>query len=184
VLRTAMAPPVWRGGSPAAIGATALGHDITREKIEDFLYEEAALLDAWRLQEWLDLLTDDATYEVPSTDTPDGDARTTLFIIADNIDRIRSRVKQLLGKSAWAENPPSRTRRLISNVRIREVAGDSVHVTANFAVYRMRFELVDTYIGRYEYTLVLRDGAFKIRQRRAILDLEALRPHGKVSIIL
>jgi p-cumate 2,3-dioxygenase beta subunit len=48
----------------------------------------------------------------------------------------------------------------------------------------MRFELVDTYIGRYEYTLVQRDGALKIRHRRAILDLEALRPHGKVSIIL
>jgi p-cumate 2,3-dioxygenase beta subunit len=48
----------------------------------------------------------------------------------------------------------------------------------------MRFELVDTYIGRYEYTLVWHDGALKIRHRRAILDLEALRPHGKVSIIL
>jgi p-cumate 2,3-dioxygenase beta subunit len=93
-------------------------------------------------------------------------------------------VRQLLGKSAWAENPPSRTRRLISNVRIREREGDTICVTANFVVYRMRFELVDTYIGRYEYTLVWRDGALKIQHRRAILDLEALRPHGKVSIIL
>ena len=166
------------------MGATSLVHDVTRATIEDFLYEEAALLDEWRLQEWLDLLTEDATYEVPSTDMPDGDARTTLFIIADNMERIRSRVRQLLGKSAWAENPPSRTRRLISNVRIREVEGDAIRVTANFAVYRMRFEQVDTYVGRYEYTLVLRNGALKIRQRRAILDLEALRPHGKVSIIL
>jgi p-cumate 2,3-dioxygenase beta subunit len=159
-------------------------HHITRAQIEDFLYEEAALLDAWRLQEWLDLLTEDAVYEVPSTDLPDGEAHTTLFLIADNMERIRSRVKQLLGKSAWAEHPPSRTRRLISNVRIREVAGETIRVTANFVVYRMRFEQVDTYIGRYEYTLVWRNGALKIRHRRAILDLEALRPHGKVSIIL
>jgi len=164
--------------------ATSLAHGISRESIEDLFYEEAALLDEWRLQEWLDLLTEDATYEVPSTDTPDGDSRTTLFIIADNIERIRSRVHQLLGKSAWAENPPSRTRRLISNVRIREVEGDTIRVTANFVVYRLRFEQVDTYVGRYEYTLVQRDGVLKIRQRRAILDLEALRPHGKVSIIL
>jgi p-cumate 2,3-dioxygenase subunit beta len=166
------------------MAATSLAQHITRAQIEDFLYAEAALLDAWQLQEWLELLTEDATYEVPSTDTPDGDARTTLFIIADNMERIRSRVHQLLGKSAWAENPPSRTRRLISNVRIREVEGETIRVTANFAVYRMRFEQVDTYIGRYEYTLVWRDGALKIRHRRAILDLEALRPHGKVSIIL
>jgi p-cumate 2,3-dioxygenase beta subunit len=157
---------------------------MTRQTIEDFLYEEAALLDEWRLDEWLELLTEDATYEVPSTDAPDGDPKTTLSIIADDITRIRSRVKQLLGKSAWAENPPSRTRRLISNVRIRGVEGESIYVTANFAVYRMRFEHMDTYVGRYEYTLVQRDGRLKIRARKAILDLEALRPHGKVSIIL
>ena len=157
---------------------------ITRQTIEDFLYAEAALLDEWRLDEWLELLTEDATYEVPSTDTPDGDPQTTLSIIADDITRIRSRVKQLLGKSAWAENPPSRTRRLISNVRIRGVEGERIAVTANFAVYRMRFEHTDTYVGRYEYILVQRDGRLKIRARKATLDLEALRPHGKVSIIL
>jgi len=157
---------------------------ITRVQIEDFLYHEAALLDEWRLEEWLDLLTDDITYEVPSTDLPDGTAEHTLFLIADNAVRLRSRVQQLCGRFAWAENPPSRTRRLITNVRIRERDGDIIRITANFVVYRMRYELVDTYIGRYEYTLVLRLGELKIKHRKAILDLEALRPHGKVSIIL
>ena len=157
---------------------------VTRAQIEDFLYAEAALLDEWRLQEWLELLTEDVTYSVPATDVPEGDAKSTLFIIADDALRVRSRVRQLLGKSAWAENPRSRTRRLISNVRIRETDGDTIRVTANFAVYRMRMDQVDTYVGRYEYTLVQRDGRLKIRERKAILDLEALRPHGKVSIIL
>ena len=69
-------------------------------------------------------------------------------------------------------------------MRIREADGDMIRVTANFAVYRMRMDQVDTYVGRYEYTLVQRDGGLKIRERKAILDLEALRPHGKVSIIL
>jgi p-cumate 2,3-dioxygenase beta subunit len=157
---------------------------MTRQTVEDFLYEEAALLDEWRLDEWLELLTDDATYEVPSTDTPNGDPQTTLSLIADDKTRIRSRVAQLLGKSAWAENPPSRTRRMISNVRMRQVEGEAMHVTANFVVYRLRFEQMDTYIGRYEYTLVQQEGRLKIRARKAILDLEALRPHGKVSFIL
>jgi len=166
------------------MAATSTVHGITRAEVEEFLYEEAALLDAWRLREWLGLLTDDATYEVPSTDTPDGDARTTLFLVADNLERLRSRVNQLLGKTAWAENPRSRTRRLITNARILDVDGDTIRVTANFVVYRMRVEQVDTYVGRYEHTLVRRDSALRIRHRRAILDLEALRPHGKVSIIL
>jgi p-cumate 2,3-dioxygenase beta subunit len=164
--------------------ATQQRQTMTRQMVEDFLYEEAALLDDWRLDEWLELLTEDATYEVPATDTPEGDPRGTLSLIADDKVRIRSRVAQLLGKSAWAENPPSRTRRMISNVRIRGVDGEQLYVTANFVVYRMRFEHTDTYVGRYEYTLVQGDGGLKIRARKAILDLEALRPHGKVSILL
>ena len=164
--------------------AAQLGPAITRAQIEDFLYAEAALLDEWRLQEWLELLTEDVTYSVPATDVPEGDAKRTLFLIADDALRVHSRVRQLLGKSAWAENPRSRTRRLISNVRIRETDGETIRVTANFVVYRMRMDQVDTYVGRYEYTLVHRDGQLKIRERKAILDLEALRPHGKVSFIL
>ena len=157
---------------------------VTRQEVEDFLYEEAALLDEWRLEEWLQLLTEDAAYYVPSTDVPEGDHKTTLFLIADDATRIRSRVKQLLGKSAHAEHPHSRTRRMISNVRIRKAEGESISVTANFVVYRVRMEQTDTYVGRYEYQLVQHKGRLKIRERRAILDLDALRPQGKVSIIL
>ena len=57
-------------------------------------------------------------------------------------------------------------------------------MSANFAVYRMRYESVDSYIGHYDLKLV-RDGKrLKIKERRAILDNEALRPHGKISFIL
>jgi 3-phenylpropionate/cinnamic acid dioxygenase small subunit len=45
----------------------------------------------------------------------------------------------------------------------------------------MRYEVVDTYVGRYDYTLVCFDKELKIRERRAILDNEALRSHGKIS---
>jgi p-cumate 2,3-dioxygenase beta subunit len=156
----------------------------SRQEVEDLLYKEAALLDEWRLDEWLELLTEDAIYEVPPTDVPEGDSRNTLFIIADDAVRIRSRVKQLLGKAAWSENPRSRTRRMIANVRVVGADGDSILVTANFAVHRMRYESVDTYIGHYDYKLVRAGAELRIRERRAILDNEALRPHGKISFIL
>ena len=156
----------------------------SRQEVEDLLYGEAALLDEWRLEEWLELLSDDAVYEIPPTDVPEGDARNTLFIIADDAVRIRSRVKQLLGKSAWAESPQSRTRRMISNVRVLGADGDRILATANFAVHRMRYESVDTYIGRYDYKLVRVGNELKIKERRAVLDNEALRPHGKISFIL
>ena len=156
----------------------------SRTEVEDLLYREAALLDEWRLDEWLELLTDDIVYQVPPTDVPEGDSRNTLFIIADDAARVRSRVKQLQGRFAWAENPQSRTRRMIANVRVQGAEGDNILVSANFTIHRMRYESVDTYIGHYQYKLV-RDGKhLRIRERRAILDNEALRPHGKISFIL
>ena len=158
--------------------------DLTRAEIEDFLYQEAALLDEWRLAEWHALFSEDATYRVPSTDVPDAEPDNTLFLIDDDAARLRSRVEQLLGKSTWSENPHSRTRRLLANVRIRKTEGARAWVTANFAVYRMRSNQVATYVGRYEYVLERRDDGLRISSRRAILDLESLRDVGKISFIL
>jgi len=155
-----------------------------RLDVEEFLFQEAEVLAEWRLEEWLELFTDTGSYYVPPTDIQEADHRDTLFIIADDKERLKSRVKQLLGRFVHAEYPHSRTRRLITNVRVRKVEGDTVWVTANFVVYRIRLELNDAYVGRYEYRLKRVGDTFKIDERRAILDLEALRPHGKVSFIL
>ena len=110
----------------------------TRAEVEEFLFNEAALLDEWRLDEWLALLTGDARYEVPSNDRPDADPASTLFTIADDIGRIRGGIARLKDKNAHAEFPRSRTRRLISNVRIVGRSAGELRVEANFVVYRFR----------------------------------------------
>lgn len=158
--------------------------DLSRAEIEDFLYEEAALLDEWKLAEWHALFSEECTYSVPSTDLPDADPSDTLFLIADDAARLRSRVGQLLGKQTWSENPHARTRRMLGNVRIRKTDGAQIWVTANFIVHRMRTNQVATYVGRYEYVLELQGAGLRIQHRRAILDLESLRDVGKVSFIL
>jgi p-cumate 2,3-dioxygenase beta subunit len=157
---------------------------VTRQEVEDFLYTEAELIDSWRLMEWLELFDEDGSYFIPSTDRPDGTHREALYLIADDMPRLRSRVLQLLSGRTWAENPLSRTRHMVSNVRITADDGQVVQVEANFAVFRMRFQNIDPYIGRYTYKLVRQGDRLKIRERRAVLDLEALRPHGKVSFIV
>lgn len=91
---------------------------ITLAEIELFFVDEAALLDEWRLEEWLALFAEDGRYLVPSLDQPHSDHRTALFLIADDRKTLASRVRQLLGGQTWAENPRSRTRRLITNFRI------------------------------------------------------------------
>jgi p-cumate 2,3-dioxygenase subunit beta len=156
----------------------------TRTQVEDFLFHEAALLDEWRLDEWLALLTDDAKYRVPSNDAPSGDPADTLFLIADDIQRIRGRVARLKDPHAHAEFPHSRTRRLVTNVRVAE-RGDELEVFANFAVYRMRRGGRESaFVGRYRYLLRRVDGALRIAYREAILDSEELGRLGAVSFIL
>lgn len=158
---------------------------LARAEVEDFLYREAALLDAWQLDDWLALLTDDARYRVPSNDAPHGDPKDTLFLIADDLTRIRARVTRLKDPNAHAEFPHSRTRRLITNVRIVASSGDEVRVSANFVVYRFRRDAgIREYVGRYEYTLRVIDGALRIAARDAILDGYELGALGSVSFIL
>jgi p-cumate 2,3-dioxygenase subunit beta len=156
----------------------------TRGEIEEFLIYEAALLDEWRLEEWLALLAPDARYLVPPLDMPDADHRDTMFLIADDRRTLASRVRQLLSGTTWAENPRSRTRRLISNVRLLEVNNGEARVIANFAVWRFQHEQFDVYVGQYRHVLVRGASGLLFRQRRAVLDLETLRPHGKLSFIL
>ena len=156
---------------------------MTRAEIEDFLYHEAALLDAWKLDEWLALLTEDATYRVPSNDRPESDPKSALFMIADDIRRIRARVTRLKDPHAHAEFPRSRTRRMISNVRI--VERSPLRVEANFIIHRFRGnDDVRQYVGRYRYTLQDRDGKLLIASREAILDAMELASLGTVSFIL
>src|SRR5215831_16136288 len=121
-------------------GMTLVGarNGVTRQEVEDFLYHEAALLDDWKLAEWEALLTDDAAYYVPPNDQLDGDHRNTLFLVADDRERIRQRVIRISDPNCHAEFPKSRTRRMIANVRILGVEGDLVTVTANFVCYRFR----------------------------------------------
>jgi p-cumate 2,3-dioxygenase beta subunit len=162
---------------------------ITRAEVEDFLFEEAALLDAWRLDDWLTLLTDDATYRVPSNDAPDSQPADALFMVADDIRRIRERVLRLKDRNAHAEFPHSRTRRLIGNVRItaRDMGqtGDELHIEANFVVYRHRRNAdVRTFVGQYRHVLRATPEGLRIAQRKAVLDAHELGEMGLVSFIL
>ena len=158
---------------------------VTRAEVEDLLYHEAELLDSWRLDDWLGLLTEDASYYVPPNDKPGGDHRYTLFIIADDIIRLRERIIRLKDPNCHAEYPPSRTRRLITNVRITGVEGDTISVAANFDIFRYRRnEPPREFVGRYRYKLQRRNGELKIAERRAILDAEELGVLGSVSFLL
>ena len=154
-----------------------------RELVEDFLFKEAALLDEWRLDDWVNLFTEDARYVVPTTDLPDGDPKRDLVFIDDDIARLRARAVRLNSRHAHREYPWSRTRRFVSNVRVEETNDGELSVTSNVLVYRFRNGEGAPYVGSIDYVLRRDDGDLKIAYRRAVLDLEALSWHGAVSII-
>ena len=158
---------------------------VSRAEVEDFLFHEAALLDEWRLDEWQTLLTDDAHYLIPPNDDLDGDYRNSLFIIADDRERIRQRIIRVLDPNCHAEYPKSRTQRIVGNVRILSQDGDHLEVAANYICYRYRrYERVGQYVGNYRYKLVRKGTSFLIKEKKVVIQANELGQLGSVSIIL
>jgi p-cumate 2,3-dioxygenase beta subunit len=156
----------------------------SRAQFEDFLYAEAAMIDDWRLDDWFALFAEGATYHVPTAGAPDDDdpAR-SLFYIADDYVRLRERVGRLNKREAHAEHPRSQVRHMISNVRVIASDGGISQVVCNFVVYRAKTGKVDTYFGHAFYAIDWSGPAWKIRSKRAALDMDMLYP-GKVSIVI
>lgn len=155
-----------------------------QREVENFLYAEADLLDRWQLDAWLELFTDDCRYVVPTTDLPSGDPERDLVYIDDGHVQLEGRVRRLQSRHAYREYPSSRTRRIISNVRVVDDRPDEIVVEANFVVYRFRAGAAEPYVGSYRYHLVPDGDRLRIKLRRATLDNETLRGHGAISIIL
>lgn len=162
---------------------TAATRVITRAEVEDFLYAEAALLDTWNLDGWLELFEPDARYEVPCNDKLDADPDRDLLLIDDDHRRMQARVERLNNRRAHREYPHSRTNHQVFNVRLGE-PGDELTVTASFTVWRFRAGKASTYVGQYYYRLRVTGDGFRIAHKRVELDLTDLRAVGDVAIIL
>lgn len=156
-----------------------------RSDIEEFLYLDAELLDSWQLREWFANFTPDARYLIPSTDLPEGDDRTDLFLINDDWFLLSQRVEALLDGTAWTESPQSTTHRMITNVRAVEDDDGLIWVKANVLAHRARADRLDAYPAHLSLKMV-RGGAngFEINERLVVLAMEQLRPHGRLSILL
>ncbi len=103
----------------------SLPHDDPRHRAaHHFLNEEAALLDAAMWRTWLELLTPDITYLMPvrvttmaGTDPSALGTHAHMDHFAEDLYSLSKRVERLMGGHAWTEDPPSRTRHLVTNVR-------------------------------------------------------------------
>jgi p-cumate 2,3-dioxygenase beta subunit len=163
---------------------------VTRAEVEDFLYAEADILDVWDYDAWLALFEPGARFEIPTTDYAGHSPHASGSFVNDDWDLIKARVKRLKSRKAHAENPPSRTRHLVSNVRLFPNDDDdnqdvpTLRATAAFVVSRARDGQFDTYFGRYDHVLVVTADGLRFRRRRSILGHEYLGPGARLSFIL
>jgi 3-phenylpropionate/cinnamic acid dioxygenase small subunit len=152
-----------------------------REEVLEFLHHEAELLDAGRLEEWLDLLTDDVSYTMPVRMTrergQEPELSTEMQFFQDDRTTLGLRVRRLRTEFAWAEDPPSRTRHFVANVRIRPGASaDEVAVRCNVLIYRNRGASAGHDLISGERREVLRrvGGAWKLARRVFVADQATL----------
>ncbi len=164
-----------------------MADDLARE-VERFLYAEARLLDERRFDDWLALFTADCRYWLPlmATQERGGGAEisgdTDLAHFDDNKGTLTLRVKRLAPNFAYAEDPPSRPVRMVSNVQAEDGHDGTVRAFSNLIVYRTRLEtMTDIFAGRRD-DLLRRNGAgFNIASRKVVLAVNVL-PSNNLSI--
>lgn len=152
-------------------------------EIFEFLIDEAALLDEQRVSDWANLLAEDLAYTAPLRQTRAGAGRHHNVIRSmghfdDDYLSIMGRIGRLGTKSAWAEDPPSRTRRLVTNVRIWETDRPGEYdVVSSLLLSRSRYEESDLQILTAERRDCLRRvaaGGFKLARREILVDQSVL----------
>jgi 3-phenylpropionate/cinnamic acid dioxygenase small subunit len=127
------------------------------------LYREARHLDRGELRAWLDLYSEDARYWVPlREDYRDPDAE--LNIIFDDKPRLLGRVGRLESGVAYAQDPPSRTARVLGNVTVARGAGGFATESA-FVLYELRLGASQLLAGRYFHELVAGPDGLRIRRK-------------------
>jgi 3-phenylpropionate/cinnamic acid dioxygenase small subunit len=167
----------------------------TTHEVAQFLYREARLLDRRQFQAWLDLFTDDVHYWMPMRSNryprsskalkifdPERYAddeltrRDELALLDETKSTLSRRIARLETGMAWAEDPPSRTRHLITNIEIEAgVKPDELQVYSNFLVYRTRAETEEEFfIGSRDDVLRRVGDHWKIARRQIVLDQTVL----------
>ena len=110
---------------------------VDRGGVEEFLFQEAALLDAGDLTAWMALFADDGLYWIPSRRGP-ADPHRHVSIVFDDKNRLASRVRRLLSGEEYAQDPPSITCRALSNLATSATVEGEVAVNGVMVVYEKR----------------------------------------------
>jgi 3-phenylpropionate/cinnamic acid dioxygenase small subunit len=158
------------------------GGDPVYFEVVEFLEDEAALLDANDLMGWVRMLTDDVDYRAPVRVTrlkDDGsEFAESMFHFEESAITIQVKVMRLVNtQSAWAENPPSRTRRFVTNIRVWEGdAAGEYHTSSSILLVRNRYDQshLDMLTARREDVIRAHTDGYKLAKRTIYFDQASL----------
>lgn len=149
--------------------------DLTRCEVEDLLYLEARLLDERRFDEWLELLTEDIQYWIPSWHTEQttvDDVTTEISLLYYERPTLLDYVARTKSGDAHVMDPPPRTDRLITNVLVTDAEAGIVR--AKWLLHQFRRGAQDLFAGDCEYRLRREDGALRIAAKKVVLTNSSL----------
>lgn len=178
--------------TPAATRAlTRLGRaDERYARCADFLDDEAAALDENRLDDWLGMLHPEIDYRVPIRISRERAAGLTLsdggYHFYEDLASLKTRVERLATDYAWAEDPPSRMRRFVSNVRVFAVEGsEDMVVRSALLLYRERLDnpRPEIMCGAREDVLRAVGDVLLLAERQVLLDHTVIGTHN-LSMLL
>lgn len=110
-----------------------------------------------------------AVYWVPCG-RDDIDPRREVSFIYDDLSRMHERVGRIESGHAHAQDPLSRTRRLITNVQLDEWGQERALVSSNFLLGEIRRRPEPAFfVGRYEHDLVRANGSWRIARKKVEL---------------
>jgi phthalate 3,4-dioxygenase subunit beta len=157
--------------------------DPAHQAAHQFLVEEAELLDAGDFDAWLALLTDDIRYVMPvRVTTARGagfDSLADMGHFDEDMYALRKRVQRLATDHAWTEDPPSRTRHYVTNVRTFAGDGGSLRVESAMLLFRSRGDTREAELVSCGRDDLLRpdraSGGYRLARREITVDESVLR---------
>ena len=153
--------------------------ETTYAEVRDFLFEEAALLDDRRYEEWFALLAPEIEYRVVGKLIRAASAPALEFVVLDDrLVDVRMRIDQISNpKLTFAENPAPFTRRSIGNIRVKSSPmADRYCVDSYLLMYRQDAAARDPYlISAARRDILCRSSdALRITKRDVHLDLSVV----------
>jgi phthalate 3,4-dioxygenase subunit beta len=174
----------------ATDGAMLPFSDERHQRVHEWLVEEAELLDNRRYREWLERMTDDVVYRMPVRVTSAHSLEDSMLDDMDHFDEDRyslgKRVERFETEHAWTEDPPSRTRHYVTNVRVWPGESEDELVAKTYVLlFRSRGDVRDHDLVSAERTDLFRtvDGELRLARRDVLVDESVLRTQNLAVFI-